>query len=77
MERHSGRESLLGWIRECAGCLKSAANWQELHQAMRQNGLELRQEGNGFVITGPDGLAVKASSVDRSLSAQRERIRLV
>ncbi len=35
---------------------------------MRQNGLELRQKGNGFVITGPDGLAVKASSVDRSLS---------
>ncbi len=69
MERHSGRESLLGWIkRECADQLKSAANWQELHQAMRQNGLELRQKGNGFVITGPDGLAVKASSVDRSLS---------
>ncbi|WP_443673997.1 hypothetical protein, partial [Metabacillus halosaccharovorans] len=54
--------------RECADQLKSAANWQELHQAMRQNGLELRQKGNGFVITGPDGLAVKASSVDRSLS---------
>ncbi|EKQ8286778.1 relaxase/mobilization nuclease domain-containing protein [Salmonella enterica] len=69
MERHSGRESLLGWIkRECVGQLKSVANWQELHQAMRQNGLELRQKGNGFVITGPDGLAVKASSVDRSLS---------
>ncbi|MGK3611202.1 hypothetical protein ACSLN1_25945, partial [Escherichia coli] len=29
MERHSGRESLLGWIkRECADQLKSAANWQ-------------------------------------------------
>lgn len=69
MERHSGRESLLGWIkRECADQLNSAANWQELHQTMRQNGLELRHKGNGFVITGPDGLAVKASSVDRSLS---------
>ncbi|HDS7253961.1 TPA: relaxase/mobilization nuclease domain-containing protein [Escherichia coli] len=69
MERHSGRESFLGWIkRECAEQLKSAASWQELHQAMRQNGLELRQKGNGFVITGPEGIGVKASSVDRVLS---------
>ncbi|WP_407214905.1 hypothetical protein [Enterobacter kobei] len=58
--------------------LKSAANWQELHQAMRQNGLELRQKGNGLGITGPDGLAVKASSVNRSLSrAAQKEIRLV
>ncbi|EBM5962848.1 conjugal transfer protein TraI [Salmonella enterica] len=69
MERHSGRESLLGWIkRECADQLRNAASWQELHKAMRENGLELRQKGNGFVITGPDGIGVKASSVDRSLS---------
>ncbi|EFG2528785.1 TPA: relaxase/mobilization nuclease domain-containing protein [Escherichia coli] len=69
MERHSGRESLLGWIkRECADQLRNANSWQELHQAMRENGLELRQKGNGFVITGPDGIGVKASSVDRVLS---------
>jgi hypothetical protein len=69
MERHSGKESFLGWIkRECVDQLKNAGSWQELHQAMRENGLELRQKGNGFVITGPDGVAVKASSVDRTLS---------
>ncbi|EKN0398482.1 relaxase/mobilization nuclease domain-containing protein [Escherichia coli] len=69
MERHSGIQSLLSWVKaECAGQLLNANSWQELHQAMRQNGLELRQKGNGFVIAGPDGLAVKASSVDRSLS---------
>lgn len=69
MERHSGIQSLLGWVKaECAEQLLNANSWQELHQAMRQNGLELRQKGNGFVIAGPDGLAVKASSVDRSLS---------
>ncbi|ENV7968414.1 TraI/MobA(P) family conjugative relaxase [Salmonella enterica] len=69
MERHSGIQSLLSWVKaECAEQLLNANSWQELHQAMRQNGLELRQKGNGFVIAGPDGLAVKASSVDRSLS---------
>lgn len=69
MERHSGIQSLLSWVKaECAEQLLNAHSWQELHQAMRQNGLELRQKGNGFVIAGPDGLAVKASSVDRSLS---------
>ncbi|ECZ0744865.1 relaxase/mobilization nuclease domain-containing protein [Salmonella enterica] len=69
MERHSGIQSLLSWVKaECAEQLLNAHSWQELHQAMRQNGLELRQKGNGFIIAGPDGLAVKASSVDRSLS---------
>ncbi|MGC0987115.1 TraI/MobA(P) family conjugative relaxase [Pantoea agglomerans] len=69
MERHSGIESFLGWIkRECAGQIKQASTWVDLHQTLRENGLELRQKGNGFVITGPDGLAVKASSVDRSFS---------
>ncbi|HFW1439100.1 TPA: TraI/MobA(P) family conjugative relaxase [Salmonella enterica subsp. enterica serovar Typhimurium] len=69
MEKHSGIQSLLSWVRtECAEQLLNAHSWQELHQAMQQNGLELRQKGNGFVIAGPDGLAVKASSIDRSLS---------
>ncbi|WP_049595649.1 TraI/MobA(P) family conjugative relaxase [Escherichia coli] len=69
MEKHSGIQSLLSWVKtECAEQLLNAHSWQELHQAMQQNGLELRQKGNGFVIAGPDGLAVKASSIDRSLS---------
>jgi len=69
MERHSGIESFLGWIkRECAGQIREASTWVDLHQTLRENGLELRQKGNGFVITGPDGLAVKASSIDRNFS---------
>lgn len=69
MERHSGIESFLGWIkRECTEQIRQASTWIELHQTLRNNGLELRQKGNGFVITGPDGIAVKASSVDRSFS---------
>ena len=63
MERHAGVESLLGWVkRECAADMQAAQSWEALHQVMRDNGLELRERGNGFVIQAADGLAVKASS---------------
>ncbi|CAE6823255.1 Protein TraI [Paraburkholderia aspalathi] len=69
MERHAGVESLLGWIkRECADQIKSAQGWAELHEVMRSNGLELRERGNGLVITDGAGVGVKASSVARELS---------
>lgn len=69
MERHAGVESLLGWIkRECAEQIKGAQSWAELHEVMRSNGLELRERGNGLVITDGAGLGVKASSVARELS---------
>ena len=69
MERHAGVESLLGWIkRECADQIKSAQGWAELHQVMRNNGLELRERGNGLVLTDGAGVGVKASSVARELS---------
>lgn len=69
MEQHAGIESLLGWIkRECADRLTQAQSWNELHEVMRANGLELQAHGNGFVITDGRGVGVKASSVSRSLS---------
>ncbi|WP_017166884.1 TraI/MobA(P) family conjugative relaxase [Xanthomonas phaseoli] len=69
MERHAGVESLLGWIkRECADQIKSAQSWNELHAVMQRNGLELRERGNGLVITDGAGQGVKASSVARELS---------
>lgn len=69
MEHHSGIESFLGWIkRECLEQIKKATTWEKLHQVMLENGLELRERGNGFVITNQDGLMVKASSVARELS---------
>lgn len=69
MERHAGVESLLGWIkRECAEQMTRAQSWAELHEVMRSNGLELRERGNGLVITDGKGIGVKASSVARELS---------
>ncbi|HGM5822040.1 TPA: TraI/MobA(P) family conjugative relaxase [Serratia marcescens] len=69
MEQHSGIESLLSWIkRECLEEIKAAQSWTELHQALQDNGLELRARGNGFVIEAGDGTQVKASTVARDLS---------
>jgi len=59
MEQHSGIESLVSWIkRECLDDLKGAQTWTELHQIIRENGLELRERANGFVIATSDGTVV-------------------
>lgn len=69
MERHSGVESLVGWIkRECLDEIKSAQSWAELHQVMSGNGLEIRARGNGLVVVAGDGTHVKASTLGRELS---------
>jgi len=77
MERHAGIESLLGWVRrECVSEMQSAQSWTELHQVMRENGLELRERANGLVIAAPDGTLVKASTVARDLSKPALEARL-
>ena len=69
MERHTGVQSLLGWIqRECAEQMRQAQGWAELHAVMAGNGLKLQERGNGLIITDGSGLGVKASSVARELS---------
>ena len=69
MEHHAGVESLLGWIkRECLDQIQAATSWAEIHRVLQENGLELKERGNGLVITNQDGLMVKASSVARELS---------
>ncbi len=69
IEARTGMESLLSWIkRECLDELKQAGNWQDLHQVLERHGLEIVERGNGFVLVANNGVAVKASSVDRSLS---------
>ncbi|EKU31676.1 MULTISPECIES: TraI/MobA(P) family conjugative relaxase [Alcaligenes] len=69
MERHAGVESLVGWIkRECLNDIKAAQSWTELHQVMRDNGLEITPRGNGLVIRADDGTMVKPSTVARDLS---------
>lgn len=77
MEQHSGIESLVGWIkRECLEAIRSAQSWADLHQIMRENGLNLRQRANGFVIEAGDGTIVKASTIARDLSKPKLEERL-
>jgi hypothetical protein len=77
MERHSGVESLLSWIkRECANQMQAAQSWAELHEVMQTHGLTLRTQGNGLVISDPSGITVKASSIERSLSKSKLETKL-
>ena len=72
MERHSGMESLLGWIRrECLGQLREAKSWEELHKTLHSHGLEMKARGNGLVVTSGDGTTIKASSLGREFSKAR------
>lgn len=69
IEFKAGSESLIGWMQqECLTQLQSATSWTELHQVLNDHGVELRERGNGFVFVSSNGIGVKASSVDRSLS---------
>jgi len=69
MERNTNVESLLGWVqRECSERMHGAETWAELHQLLSENGLEIRERGNGLVILSDSGFTVKASSVGREFS---------
>ncbi|HGF5205996.1 TPA: TraI/MobA(P) family conjugative relaxase [Vibrio parahaemolyticus] len=69
MEQHAGIESLVSWVRrECLEEIRAAENWQQLHQVLSENSLEIRQQGNGLVIESTDGTQVKASTLARDLS---------
>jgi TraI-like middle domain/MobA/VirD2-like, nuclease domain/Large polyvalent protein-associated domain 7 len=69
IETKAGIESLVSWIkRECLDEIKQTGNWRDLHAVLRRNGLAIKERGNGFVFVSSNGIAVKASSVDRSLS---------
>ena len=77
MEHHAGVESLVGWIRrECLDEIKGAQTWPELHQVLRENGLELRVRANGLVFEAGDGTMVKASTAARDLSRPSLEARL-
>lgn len=69
IESRTGVESLLGWIkREALTEIKQPDNWQDLHRVLARHGLAMKERGNGLVLIANNGVAVKASSVDRSLS---------
>lgn len=74
MERHSGMESLVGWIRrEKINAKMLAVNsWAELHDVLNQYGLVVRKRGNGLIIATANGrVTVKASTVARDLSKSK------
>lgn len=73
----SGMETLAAWLKENAlpGCDK-AGTWAELHQHFAQYGVEIKKRGAGLVIVNEDGIAVKASTVSRSLSLKALEARL-
>lgn len=69
IEFKAGSESLIGWMQqECLAQIQAATSWTELHQVLKDHGLELRERGNGFVFVSGNGIGVKASSIDRALS---------
>ncbi|SDZ10909.1 TraI/MobA(P) family conjugative relaxase [Nitrosomonas sp. Nm58] len=69
IEARTGVESLVGWIkREALTEIKRSDRWQDLHQVLARHGLAIKERGNGFILIASNNVAVKASSVDRSLS---------
>jgi len=77
MERHTGTESLVGWIkRECIDAIHSANSWPALHRVMSDNGLSLHARANGLIVVAEDGTTIKASTMDRALSKPRLEARL-
>jgi hypothetical protein len=77
MERHSGLESLLGWIRrKCQDAIQAAQSWFDLHSVLQVHGLALHERGAGFVIVAGNGTAVKASSIDPACSRPKLEARL-
>ena len=76
LEAHNGQESFASYAkRQTAHILKAletARDWQALHEALKAVGMEIKPHGNGLVIKDMRGaLAVKASSIDRSLSLKK------
>lgn len=69
MEAHAGRESLMGWVkRDVAPKLAAAESWPQLHKALAEHGLQLKERGNGFVIEDAGGVTIRASSLGRGYS---------
>ena len=69
MEKSAGIESLISWIkRGCLPELLAAPSWDELHTVLAKNSLNLSERGNGLVVTAKNGIAVKASSLNRNFS---------
>ena len=73
VEAHTGQQSFEGYAKErrerLLDDLAQAADWELVHVTLARHGLEIKPHGNGLVIKDRHGdHAIKASSLDRSLS---------
>lgn len=67
--RNVDAEDLLSLIqRKCFDQMQSAQSWQDLHKVLHDQGIELRERGNGLAVCAQDGAVVKASSIGREFS---------
>jgi len=84
IEAKTGLKSLLTYIEQnCLDELKNATNWQELHQILAKNALEIKARGGGLVIVAKNqdgnyikGAHIKASTVGRWASKTKLEAKL-
>lgn len=74
-EAHTWQESfqrhVLKHREEILEGLGKAKNWREAHEVLAEYDISLKLRGNGMVLMGPDGQAMKASQLDRSCSKKK------
>jgi hypothetical protein len=73
IDHHAQLQSLQTYLRSNVLLrLQMADDWPSFHGVLRNHGLEILERGNGFIFRtiaeDGSGIAIKASSVDRSLS---------
>jgi hypothetical protein len=76
IEAQTGQESFESYAKrhreKILETFKSATHWQDFHESLKVHGLDIKPHGSGLVIKNSHGEhAVKASAVDRALSAKR------
>lgn len=81
IDHHAQLQSLQSYMRSNVLVpLQMAVDWQSFHRILKNYGLEILERGNGFafktIVDDGRGIAIKASSVDRSLSKQNLTKRL-
>lgn len=70
MERHSGIQSLVSWVKaNCLQEIQKADSWESLHKTLASHGLEIKERANGLVIVDShSAIGVKASTISRDIS---------
>ena len=79
MEAHRHEQSFTRFVQEqkdeILADLEEAADWDSVHETLKERGLSLKQRGNGLVIS--DGTHhTKASSISRNISKKKLQERL-